>query len=144
MTYQIPGRFQPPDTSHPLLSHEMQHKKSLVADNTFGSGSFACTALAASKTLPNPTIATPPNMKAAFLRRVNCLPSSALSIIGVSIFIIKIEYKQPSGRFALMRIKTVMIAAPKAKIVLPCALVGEVTGSVSINTAPKTTPPVNT
>ena len=58
------------------------------------------------------------------------------------IFINKMEYKHPSGRFAFKRISTVIIAAPIANTTRPLALVGLVTGSVNINTAPNTTPPV--
>ena len=65
------------------------------------------------------------------------------SISGVIMFMIRIEYRQPSGRLAFNRISTVMIAAPRENSTRPCALVGEVTGSVSMNTAPKTTPPLN-
>ena len=59
------------------------------------------------------------------------------------IFINKMEYKHPSGRFAFKRTKVVKIAAPIANTTRPLALVGLVTGSVNINTAPKITPPVN-
>ena len=53
------------------------------------------------------------------------------------------EYKHPSGRLAFKRINVVIIAAPIANTTRPLALVGLVTGSVNINTAPKITPPVN-
>ena len=110
---------------------------------TAGSGSLASITLAASNTLPNPTTATLAKIILAFLRSANCFPDKLFSIIGENIFINRIEYKHPSGRFALIRISTVNIAAPNAKIQRPCALVGEVTGSVNINTAPNITPPVN-
>ena len=68
----------------------------------------------------------------AFFFTSNCFPSSTDSIRGVNIFINKIEYKHPSGKLAFTRIRTVRMAAPIANKVRPEALVGDVTGSVSI------------
>ena len=55
----------------------------------------------------------------------------------------KIEYKTPSGKLALTLIKTVNNPQPIAKMIRPAILVGLVTGSVAIKTAPNITPPVN-
>ena len=63
---------------------------------------------------------------------------------GVNIFINKIENNTPSGKLAFQRINKVNVAAPIANTYLPAGLTGEVTGSVNMNTAPKTTPPPST
>ena len=65
-----------------------------------------------------------------------------LSIIGVSIFIINIEYKTPSGIFDLNLKSIVKNAAPIANNIFPKGSTGEVTGSVSMNIPPNTSPPI--
>ena len=65
-----------------------------------------------------------------------------MSITGVNIFTSRIEKHTPSGRLAKSLIKTVKIAASPAKTIFPARVVGLVTGSVSMKTAPKKIPPV--
>ena len=57
-------------------------------------------------------------------------------------FTSKIEKHTPSGKFANNLIKTVKIAANAAKTIFPALVVGLVTGSVNMKTAPKKIPPV--
>ena len=77
-----------------------------------------------------------------FFSRSVCLHEKNLSITGVNMFASKIEKHTPSGKLANNLIRTVKIAASAAKTILPALVVGFVTGSVNMKTAPKKIPPV--